>query len=54
MSVSVGKWLIGRGPGSAARQAEVLRGEGVRVEEVAGEFYVSLGEYGWFPSDEFS
>lgn len=44
------KWLISRGPGSAARQAATLRAEGVRVEEVAGEFYVSLGDYGWFPS----
>ncbi|PWY93901.1 MGMT family protein [Aspergillus sclerotioniger CBS 115572] len=39
-----------RGPGSAERQAEVLRGEGVEVESDAmGEFYVDLGRFGWFP-----
>ncbi|PYI11924.1 DNA binding methylated-DNA--cysteine S-methyltransferase [Aspergillus sclerotiicarbonarius CBS 121057] len=39
-----------RGPGSAERQAEVLRGEGVEVSEDAmGELYVDFGRFGWFP-----
>ncbi|OJJ76973.1 hypothetical protein ASPBRDRAFT_111822 [Aspergillus brasiliensis CBS 101740] len=39
-----------REPGSAERQAEVLRGEGVEVEEDSmGEWYVDFGRYGWFP-----
>ncbi|RAK94889.1 MGMT family protein [Aspergillus ibericus CBS 121593] len=39
-----------RGPGSAERQAEVLRGEGVEVEgDAMGELYVDLGRFGWFP-----
>ncbi|EAW13499.1 MGMT family protein [Aspergillus clavatus NRRL 1] len=39
-----------RGPGSAERQAEVLRQEGVEVEtDSMGEFYVDLARYGWFP-----
>ncbi|PWY77798.1 hypothetical protein BO83DRAFT_435871, partial [Aspergillus eucalypticola CBS 122712] len=37
-------------PGSAERQAEALRGEGVEVEEDSmGEWYVDFGRYGWFP-----
>lgn len=39
-----------REPGSAERQAEALRGEGVEVEEDSmGEWYVDFGRYGWFP-----
>ncbi|RAH41534.1 MGMT family protein [Aspergillus brunneoviolaceus CBS 621.78] len=39
-----------RGPGSAERQAEVLRAEGVEVEvDSMGEYYVDLGRFGWFP-----
>ncbi|PYH49766.1 MGMT family protein [Aspergillus saccharolyticus JOP 1030-1] len=39
-----------RGPGSAERQAEALRAEGVEVEvDSMGEFYVDLGRFGWFP-----
>ncbi|PGH00850.1 hypothetical protein AJ80_09102 [Polytolypa hystricis UAMH7299] len=39
-----------RGPGSAARQATALQGEGVIVHSDAmGEFSVDLGRYGWFP-----
>ncbi|KAL1996119.1 hypothetical protein VTN49DRAFT_442 [Thermomyces lanuginosus] len=41
-----------RGPGSAARQAERLREEGVSVDEDAmGEFYIDLKTYGWFPEE---
>lgn len=41
-----------RGPGSAERQAEVLRGEGVEVKRDAmGEFYVDFSRFGWFPSE---
>ncbi|KAL5357609.1 6-O-methylguanine DNA methyltransferase [Aspergillus floccosus] len=40
-----------RGPGSAERQAEVLREEGVEVEvDSMGEFYVDLNRFGWFPN----
>ncbi|KAB8070562.1 methyltransferase [Aspergillus leporis] len=40
-----------REPGSAERQAEALRGEGVEVEtDSMGEFYVDFGRFGWFPS----
>ncbi|PYI20511.1 hypothetical protein BO86DRAFT_448604 [Aspergillus japonicus CBS 114.51] len=39
-----------RGPGSAERQAEVLRAEGVEVEvDSMGEYYVDFGRFGWFP-----
>jgi methylated-DNA-protein-cysteine methyltransferase-like protein len=39
-----------RGPGSAERQAEALRQEGVEVDaDSMGEFYVDLARYGWFP-----
>ncbi|KAL4940174.1 hypothetical protein BDV06DRAFT_213704 [Aspergillus oleicola] len=39
-----------RGPGSAARQAERLRDEGVTVDsDSMGEFYVDFGRFGWFP-----
>ncbi|KAL3448358.1 6-O-methylguanine DNA methyltransferase [Aspergillus insuetus] len=39
-----------RGPGSAERQAEALREEGVEVtSDSMGEFYVDLSRYGWFP-----
>ncbi|RAL12881.1 MGMT family protein [Aspergillus homomorphus CBS 101889] len=39
-----------RGPGSAERQAEALRAEGVEVEvDAMGEFYVDTGRFGWFP-----
>ena len=39
-----------RGPGGAARQAEELESEGVRVERDAmGIYAVDLGGYGWFP-----
>jgi hypothetical protein len=38
------------GPGSAERQAEALREEGVEVaSDSMGEFYVDLSRYGWFP-----
>ncbi|KAJ5600889.1 MGMT family protein [Penicillium hetheringtonii] len=41
-----------RGPGSAERQAEVLRGGGVEVKRDAmGEFYVDFSRFGWFPSE---
>ncbi|KAK2737817.1 hypothetical protein FQN57_007375 [Myotisia sp. PD_48] len=41
-----------RGPGSAARQAAVLRQEGVQVDsDSMGEFYVDLAQYGWFPAE---
>lgn len=40
-------------PGSAARQAEVLREEGVEVDtDAMGEFYVDFARYGWFPDPE--
>ncbi|KAE8353101.1 6-O-methylguanine DNA methyltransferase [Aspergillus coremiiformis] len=40
-----------REPGSAERQAEALREEGVEVEiDAMGEFYVDFGRFGWFPS----
>ncbi|KAE8381990.1 6-O-methylguanine DNA methyltransferase [Aspergillus bertholletiae] len=40
-----------REPGSAERQADALRHEGVEVEtDAMGEFYVDFGRYGWFPS----
>ncbi|PLB40419.1 MGMT family protein [Aspergillus candidus] len=40
-----------RGPGSAQRQADALREEGVDVaEDAMGEFYIDLGRFGWFPS----
>ncbi|KAL5436353.1 hypothetical protein PMIN07_001731 [Paraphaeosphaeria minitans] len=40
-----------RGPSGAARQAAVLRREGVEVTQNAmGEFLVDFGRYGWFPS----
>ncbi|CAI7601592.1 unnamed protein product [Penicillium bialowiezense] len=39
------------GPGSAQRQADVLQSEGVEVTtDSMGEMYVSLAQYGWFPS----
>ncbi|KKK26970.1 MGMT family protein [Aspergillus rambellii] len=39
-----------RGPGSAERQAEALRAEGVEVQsDSMGEFYVDFARYGWFP-----
>lgn len=42
-----------RGPGSAARQADALRNEGVQVDEDSmGEFYVDFSRYGWFPDPE--
>lgn len=38
------------GPGEAARQAQVLRGEGVEVSTGAlGELLVDFSTYGWFP-----
>ncbi|KAJ0414141.1 6-O-methylguanine DNA methyltransferase [Aspergillus carlsbadensis] len=41
-----------RGPGSAERQAEALREEGVEVtSDSMGEFYVDLSRYGWFPAE---
>ena len=40
------------GPGSAERQAEVLRNEGVEVKRDAmGEFYVDFSTFGWFPGE---
>ncbi|KAJ5151637.1 hypothetical protein N7492_009932 [Penicillium capsulatum] len=39
-----------RGPGSAERQAEALRLEGVEVtSDSMGEMYVDFSRYGWFP-----
>jgi methylated-DNA-protein-cysteine methyltransferase-like protein len=39
-----------RGPGSAERQAEALRQEGVEVgADSMGDFYVDFARYGWFP-----
>ncbi|KAH8689944.1 MGMT family protein [Talaromyces proteolyticus] len=39
-----------RGAGSAARQADALRHEGVTVEEDAmGDYYIDMHRYGWFP-----
>lgn len=39
-----------RGPGSAERQAEALRQEGVQVDvDSMGDFYVDFARYGWFP-----
>ncbi|KAL6238427.1 hypothetical protein BDW75DRAFT_19967 [Aspergillus navahoensis] len=41
-----------RGPGSAERQAEVLREEGVEVtSDSMGEFYIDFGRFGWFPAE---
>ena len=41
---------VSREPGSAERQAEALRAEGVEVEtDAMGEFYVDLARFGWFP-----
>ncbi|KAL2832552.1 6-O-methylguanine DNA methyltransferase [Aspergillus cavernicola] len=41
-----------RGPGSAERQAEVLREEGVEVQtDSMGEFYVDFTRDGWFPQE---
>lgn len=37
-------------PGSAERQADILREEGVQVTtDSMGEMYVDFGRYGWFP-----
>lgn len=42
---------MGSGPGSAERQAEVLREEGVEVQvDSMGEFYVDMARFGWFPN----
>lgn len=42
-----------RGPGSATRQADALRNEGVQVDEDSmGEFYVDFSRCGWFPDPE--
>ncbi|GAB1200438.1 hypothetical protein APSETT444_009811 [Aspergillus pseudonomiae] len=42
---------VNREPGSAERQAEALREEGIQVEtDAMGEFYVDLARFGWFPS----
>ncbi|KAL7652428.1 Alkyltransferase-like protein 1 [Aspergillus niger] len=42
--------VVGVEPGSAERQAEALRAEGVEVEEDSmGEWYVDFRRYGWFP-----
>ncbi|KAJ5537626.1 hypothetical protein N7504_005232 [Penicillium tannophilum] len=39
-----------RGPGSAERQAEALRQEGVEVTyDSMNEMYVDFSSYGWFP-----
>ncbi|KAJ5691866.1 hypothetical protein N7462_001289 [Penicillium macrosclerotiorum] len=39
-----------RGPGSAERQAEALREEGVEVTtDSMGEMYIDFSRYGWFP-----
>ncbi|KAJ5198614.1 uncharacterized protein N7498_007731 [Penicillium cinerascens] len=39
-----------RGPGSAERQAQALRLEGVEVRsDSMGEFHVDFSRYGWFP-----
>ncbi|KAJ5885433.1 hypothetical protein N7495_009943 [Penicillium taxi] len=39
-----------RGPGSAQRQADALRLEGVVVEnDSMGEMYVDFSRFGWFP-----
>ncbi|KAA8650259.1 hypothetical protein EYZ11_003830 [Aspergillus tanneri] len=41
-----------REPGSAERQAEALRQEGVEVDmDSMGDFYVDLARYGWFPEE---
>ncbi|KAL2868945.1 MGMT family protein [Aspergillus lucknowensis] len=41
-----------RGPGSAERQAEALREEGVEVtSDSMGEFYVDFSRFGWFPAE---
>lgn len=38
------------GPGSAERQADALREEGVQVTtDSMGEMYVDFSVYGWFP-----
>ena len=48
-----GWWWWCSGPGSAARQAESLREEGVEVDtDAMGEFYVDFARYGWFPDPE--
>lgn len=40
------------GPGSAQRQAEVLRSEGVEVKgDSMGEFYIDFSTVGWFPAE---
>ena len=40
------------GPGSAERQAEALREEGVEVtSDSMGEFYIDFGRFGWFPAE---
>lgn len=39
-----------RGPGSARRQADALRREGVEIREDAmGQYTIDLAKYGWFP-----
>lgn len=39
-----------RGPGSAGRQADALRREGVEIrEEAMGQYTIDLAKYGWFP-----
>jgi methylated-DNA-protein-cysteine methyltransferase-like protein len=39
-----------RGPGSAGRQADALRREGVEIREDAmGQYTIDLAQYGWFP-----
>lgn len=41
-----------RAPGWASLQAELLRREGVHVDEDGmGEFYIDFGTYGWFPDE---
>lgn len=40
-----------RGLGSAARQADALRHEGVEVQQDAmGDYYIDMHRFGWFPS----
>lgn len=42
--------IVCSGPGSAARQAEALRAEGVFIHtDQLGENYVDFVRYGWFP-----
>ncbi|KAJ5219604.1 hypothetical protein N7468_008808 [Penicillium chermesinum] len=39
-----------RGPGSAERQAEALREEGVEITTGSlNEYHISFSRYGWFP-----